>query len=253
MVRFGAIKQVILLVLSLAGLTVCSAIIQSIQLRQYTALNPDATLAMMYAYLSSVPALFLSNVGAYTVLAVVMLIIVFLDRREFFRSFKGWKPYVYGIVGFIAIIAFGYLYSAIVSLIYAGIGREIPGTNNNQSILNEMIVYRPVVCFLVFGLVGPFTEELGYRVGLFGLLSRFGKWAGYISSIIIFAAIHFDFSAFGTPAIESELISLPSYLFSGFAFAFIYQKAGFAASFTAHAMNNIFSIAVNYIQGTMQS
>lgn len=251
MLHCNILKQLGFLLLALVGLTALSTIVQSVQMVLYKNDNPSASADQIKEFLTAAPNLFASNSIAYAVLLTGMGLLLWKGWKELLPSFKNWKAYAFGAAGFGAIILFSMVYSTIVGSIYASIGRELPSTNNNQSLINEMILWQPVACLIVFGLIGPMTEEFAYRVGLFGAATRFGKVFGYIITAIVFASIHFDFGAFSDPdALEPELIALPSYIFSGLAFSFLYQKFGFAASFAAHATNNVFSIVVNYMQMT---
>ena len=119
--------------------------------------------------------------------------------------------------------------------------------SENESVLREIIKAFPALSVFVFGIVGPFCEELTYRVGLFGCFKKY-KWLAYLTSIIVFALMHFGFTS---PNIIDELVNLPIYLFSGAAFAFAYDKFGLAGSLSAHVTNNLYaiiaSIITNYI------
>ena len=56
-------------------------------------------------------------------------------------------------------------------------------------------------------------------------------------------AAAFDFNNVNYAAnLTNELLNMPLYLFAGFAFSFLYDKFGLAASFTSHALNNLVSI-----------
>ena len=253
MLHVNIFKQIGFLLLALIGLTVVSTIVQSIQMVMFKTDNPSAGAEEIKAYLMSAPNLFASNTIAYLSLFLIMGLLLWSGWKELLGSFKNWKAYAFAAAGFGAIMVFSVIYNALVSNIYQALGRELPSTNNNQSLINEMILFQPFACLIVFGLIGPLTEEFAYRVGLFGAATRFGKVFGYIITVLVFASIHFDFTAFSdSAALESELIALPSYLFSGFAFSFLYQKFGFASSFLAHATNNVFSIVVNYMQMTLK-
>ena len=152
-------------------------------------------------------------------------------------------------IGFAAIIivatvAYGML---VTNPVYKALGVDSGTTNANQGALNSAILASPIVSCLTLSLVGPFCEELGYRVGLFGLSSRLGKVAGYIITIIVFALIHVSFSWESATEMVVELVNLPSYLIGGVLLTLAYDKFGFACSFSAHALYNLFSVLMNYI------
>lgn len=252
MLHVNPFKQIGFLLFSLAGLFIFVQIVGAIVGSAYAAAHPGITQEEYQAYMQSGEGLFSLDIPAYLLLFACMSALLFADWKPLLKSFTKWKSYIYGVLGFFSILAFTMLYSAIVSAIYRALGRETPTEPNlNQIYLNRMILFNPAVCAIVFGVVGPFTEELGYRVGLFGLASRLGKVLGYVLSTIVFALIHFDFNCFSNPvSMEIEFVNLPMYLFSGFAFAFLYAKGGFPASFTAHVINNVVSVIENYARMT---
>ena len=115
--------------------------------------------------------------------------------------------------------------------------------------IEAQLVARRVGAFFLLSIIGPVTEELGYRAGLFSFLSRFGKPAAYLISILIFAFIHFDFGCFkeGGTAIAIEMVNLPSYLFGGIALSICYDKFGIEGSTTAHILYNAASFFTQLI------
>ncbi len=201
------------------------------------------------AYLNSGEGLFWAYVFAYPLLFVVMGLLLWSDWKKTLASFKNWKSYVAGFIGYAAIMVFSIVYNLIITAIYKANGMTIPGDNANQSNVISMVLYGPVACGFVIGLIGPFTEELAYRVGLFGLASRLGKWAGYVLGILVFAFIHFDFTKIGSEEIIAELISLPNYLVSGAVLCFLYDKFGICGSWVGHALNNLQSVILIVVQG----
>ena len=65
--------------------------------------------------------------------------------------------------------------------------------------------------------------------------------------MVVFAFIHFDFEAIGTPEIVEELWSLPSYLVSGLILTIAYEHRGPACSMTAHVLYNLFAFALMFV------
>lgn len=201
------------------------------------------------AYLNSGEGLFWTYVFAYPLLLAAMGLLLWGDWKNVRTSFKNWKAYVAGFIGYAVIMVFSIAYNLIISAIFKANGMSVPGDNANQSNVVSMVLYGPVACAFVIGLIGPFAEELAYRVGLFGLASRLGKWAGYIAGILVFAFIHFDFTKIGSGEIVSELISLPNYLVSGAVLCFLYDKFGICGSWVGHALNNLQSVILIIVQG----
>jgi membrane protease YdiL (CAAX protease family) len=169
--------------------------------------------------------------SAYVILFCLMLVILDKDLYRLTKKFKEGKTY-FGLIFGVGIMGFSMIYGIIVR------SCGLDTTNNNQSIINDMEADSPLLCLVIFGLIGPFVEELTYRVGLFGVLKRVNVYFAYILVAIIFGLIHFDWQ---NPTI-TEWVYLPDYMISGVLFAFVYDKFGFGASYLAHAFNNFTSI-----------
>ena len=196
------------------------------------------------AFLNSGKGIFVIYAVAYPVVFALLGFFLWDDWRRIGKSFSSWKPYVAGLVGFAAMMGANVVYNLIIQGIFSAAGVPLPGTNGNQTNVVSMVLQNPLVCVFVIGLIGPCMEELCYRVGLFGFMNRFDKWVGYLVGILFFGFIHFDFTAFGDgERLLGEIIALPNYLGSAAALCFLYDKFGFGASFTAHSLNNLLSIA----------
>ena len=184
-------------------------------------------------------------IATYLLLLSVMLVFVILKRKKFIRAFTSWKPYVAGLIGGVALLGLSMAYSYLIQVIHP------VGDNANQEAVVEVTHALPVLSFIVLAFVGPFCEELTYRVGLFSFLNRWSKIGAYLISMVVFALIHFDWSvvlslATGTGAntelLVVELLNLPSYLIAGAGLAFLYDRFGFASSLVAHVLNNAISV-----------
>ena len=124
------------------------------------------------------------------------------------------------------------------------------GSNNNEEGITSITTLFPVLSLLIFGIIGPFVEEITYRVGLFNLLRKWNRVLAYLGTALIFGLIHFDFKA---TDIVTEFINLPSYVVSGLLLCYFYEYAGFEASFLAHVTNNVFAISAQIILRMLQS
>lgn len=239
-------KQIAFFLLGYLGLQVLAVVISTIVGVGFVARNPglgeDALKSALEAYLRSGPGLFSIYGLAYPLLFLLVALLVWDGWKDVLRSFKNWRGVLMGGAIFIVIIAFSLLWNLAANAIFARAG--IPSvSNDNQLRLDAMIAYQPALCFIIFGLLGPFVEEAAYRVGLFGLASRLNKAAAYVIGILFFALIHFNFGQLGSRnGLIIELTNLPPYLFSGAVFCFAYDRFGFACSFTAHALNNMLSV-----------
>lgn len=234
-------KQAGLMVLSLVGLTVLSLIVSVLALMVHA--GDDEAFAKTPLYLM------LSNGIPYALLLAGMLLLLWGSCKDLFLSFRKWANVLMGLAFAAIMVALAIGYSSLViGPVYAALGIDAGTTNANQSALNQMILAYPAVGFIVFALIGPFTEELGYRVGLFGLSSRFGKPIGYAVTIVVFALIHFGFDKLGTA--ESaiiELVNLPSYLIGGVCLTIAYDKFGIECSATAHILYNSFALLLEVL------
>lgn len=176
------------------------------------------------------------NVITYLILFMGMILMVILSIKSFLKTFKNYKTYLIGILGGIVLIIANILLSTLIASLSES------GVNNNQSTLEQYIGLNPILCLVIFGIIGPIVEEFTYRLGLFSFLNRTGKvWIAYVLTVIIFALIHFDF---GSDNIVNELINLPPYLVAGALLCLTYHFGGFTASSIAHIMNNVLSVAV---------
>ena len=219
----------------------------------YVIANPGATKEQIAGFGNSVGVSFGVTAAAYCILLAVFILVLSLRKKMHVlaKSFCHWLPYVVGICGGALLLGTSIIYSLFADWVMksAGIAASV---NENESAIRAMTTAFPVLSIFVFGLIGPFCEEITYRVGLFGLASRFGRVLAYIISAVVFAFIHFSWQTlFGGDgnAILVELINLPNYLIAGVGLALLYDKCGFCASFVAHAVNNLVSVIAQIATG----
>ena len=227
-------KQILYFSLGWLGFQVIATIIQ-------------ITIGTIYSYASGITVQealrnltfqMLINATAYIGLLVTLLLIGNKDLFKIIKSFKQWQSYLAGAICFGSIIAFNIFYGLIVNLLKTPVSG-----NSNQQALETMDSLYPIISMVVFGFIGPICEELTYRTGLFSLLKRKNRVVAYLVTIVVFALIHFDFTA-TKETIVNELLNLPYYMFAAFAFSFTYDRFGFAGSVTGHIINNVFSLAM---------
>lgn len=241
--------------IQLVGFQALGILIDVIMEVIYISGNPGVTTEDILAYFAQPTISFALTAISYLLVAGIFFLIFGVRRRlpRLFESFKNYKSVLAGVIGAVAIVGFQIVYNLIVGLIFQAAGYQPPTINNNEATIRQMCVALPVGCMIVFGIVGPFTEEIGYRVGLFGFGARLGKAMAYVLSAVIFGFIHFNWPALWTPELQgtlpNELANMPAYIGSGLALAFLYDRFGFAASLTAHTINNVYSIASTIIQG----
>ncbi|SDO16064.1 CPBP family intramembrane glutamic endopeptidase [Alkalicoccus daliensis] len=112
-----------------------------------------------------------------------------------------------------------------------------PGSENTEMIV-EMANAAPFT-ILVVAVFGPVVEEIVFRMVIFGALyKRFGFWIAALSSGLMFAVIHFDFT------------HLLVYLAMGVVFAWLYVKTKrIIVPIIAHVGINSFVMLVQVVFG----
>ena len=172
---------------------------------------------------------------AYLLMVGGLLSIALVTRRKtFLKSFTHPIDYAFGAAYAGLIVLASLVIGMIVSLFYTQ-----GGDNTNQSTANLIITNYPIFSILIMAILGPISEELTYRVGLFSFFRRFWKIKAYVVTCIIFALIHFSFDASDMAA---ELWSLPSYLVCGLILTIAYEHRGPACSITAHTLYNLTAV-----------
>ena len=234
-------KQLAIFALGWAGFQIIASFIQQIYLWSFQTQNPGCTQEDILKYAMSPAFQGPVNFISYGILFGILALLLWNAWKGFFSSFKHWQAYAWGVGGLLVTLMANSFYSVILNAILTSLGLEFQN-NANESTLRTLIAAYPLLSVLIFGLVGPWCEEMAYRVGLFSFFSRFHKALGYVLSILIFALIHFGWNAIGTEDIYIELYNIPSYIIGGVVLAVAYDKGGIAASFTAHSLNNLLSI-----------
>ncbi len=205
------------------------------------------------------------NYTIYIVTFGVMLLVIWDDYHPLLKSFKSWKPYVFGIAGLIVILIAEGLWGTFTSIIFFLMKIE-SGVNANETAVRNVVISSPFMSLIVFGIIGPICEELTYRVGIFSFFRRIHIVLAYFLSIVFFAFIHFDhgsvFAYFLHMNDEKsylyfcdmivELLNLPMYMFAGAVFTFLYHKFGFAGSFVCHATNNMLGNLLTHLRKLLE-
>jgi membrane protease YdiL (CAAX protease family) len=176
--------------------------------------------------------------SVYVILFCVMLVVLDRDIYRISKRFKMGKSYFGFLAGF-GIMMLSVLYNLIIQNVIGS-----TESNANQSIINALIASNPLLSIVVFAFIGPFCEELTYRVGLFGFLKRINPYLAYIGTALLFGAIHMDITNLGSVI---EWAYFPDYVISGFLFSLLYDKLGFGASYTAHFTNNFISVVMTIL------
>ena len=244
-------KQLLFFLIGWAGFQILGLIVSLFVASVVRASNPGASGDELNQILNGVGPNFAVTGITYLVLGLVLFILILTSHRlkDLGNSFTHWRTLGFAVLGFVVIFVFQLVYSYLADFIFKQAGIK-PSSNNNELTLNAMTLYNPALSLLVFGILGPFCEEMTYRVGLFGLLSRLGKALAYIIGALVFGFIHFGFDILFSGDVEAiivELVNIPNYVVAGLILSFIYDKAGFGASYSVHALNNIFSLILTLI------
>ena len=178
----------------------------------------------------------------YSMMFVGLLTLTLVTRRgAFFDKFKRPVDYLYGIGYAFTVLAAGTIIGGILSLFHP------TADNTNQQAIESLAGSYPIIMLLIVGFIGPICEEFTYRVGLYSFLRRINKYLAFAVTVIVFALIHFDFTATGEDLIN-ELWALPSYIVSGFVLTLAYEHRGPACSMVAHAVYNTIALLLTFIQ-----
>ena len=196
--------------------------------------NYGSNTDLIKTYLESAPVSMFVNSISYCVVFVILLFLASPIIPYLWKSFKNKKSYAAGLVAVAAIFAFNLIYSIFLVLVGADVSN-----NDNQTSLDSIVRVYPLICLVVFGVFGPICEELTYRVGLFETMRQRNRILAYAVTIVIFTFIHFNFTA---DNLVNEILNIPYYASAAFAFTFVYDKYGFAASVSAHVLNNMVSM-----------
>lgn len=191
----------------------------------------------------------LINSLTYIVIFVFLIVLLLPNIKDLLKTFKNYKQYLWGLLAFASILLpISLTVSSIVqrsfALMYPGVDIT---ANNNQNLLETITRSYPLPSLLIFGIVGPICEELGYRVGLFNFLKRFNNIIAYAISGVIFGFIHFNFLAPVGPELTYEFLIISNYIVAGILLAVIYDYFGLVACTTAHVCNNMLSLLLTVL------
>jgi len=219
--------QIIALMISIIAATAKTASLAS----QYPDYTEDQLLTALEEWTAGADYLAIVNYVTYVILFGLLLLILWRECSKVFAAFKNPKAYWGFALGF-GLIAVSVLWSLFLNAVC----QDLPESENQTAVI-KMVKNAPVFAVLITGIIGPFAEELIYRVGIFGFLRRINVYIAYIFGAAIFGMIHLQdrTSAY-------EWINFTSYLVSGLYLAFVYEKFGFGASFFAHVTNNLVSV-----------
>ncbi len=162
------------------------------------------------------------------VMWAVMTLLRWTDRRSFRWQGYGWKLYVIVLLGMVPVIF-------LVNLLLESLALE----DWNAVVFGRMVRHPLGVLALV--LVGPFMEELVFRMGIQRHLMRhrMHPWVAIAVSSVIFGVVH------GNPA------QVPGAILFGVVLGWLYWRSGTIwMSIAAHVFNNLVGVVMIWLTGT---
>lgn len=154
--------------------------------------------------------------------------------RNFIEERAGTVETIKWVIGGIFMAFTAQYVAALIEMNLLGVD---PGSENTEMIV-DMATAVPYMVIVVAIFV-PITEELVFRMVIFGsLFKRFGFWIAALSSGLIFAIVHWDFT------------HILVYLSMGIVFAFLYVKTKrIIVPIMAHVGINSFVMLIQVVFG----
>ena len=240
----GIGEEIALFLTGSLGLTLVaillSYVIQSLAKSAFASegFSGEALLSAMEGFVTTTAYSAYVNLGTYLVLFTLLLFV--LGRNVYLLTAKFRKGSTYwGIL-----IGFGMM--IITAILSASLGVK---PNPNETRVESIESFAPYASLVIVGLIGPFCEEVTYRVGLYTVLKRFNWVVALVVTSLVFTFIHFDFSNIAS---LNEWINVPIYLSMAVILTWTYEKFGFGASFLAHATNNFVGVLLAILLGSLR-
>lgn len=224
------------LAISLIGVSIFSTLIYSV-IDAFIAIDPDNLNQSLW-----IQAIY--NCGSLIIFIIIIpLVLGSLKTKEILSQFKNKQNLIdglkYGGLMFLASFAYSFLISFFPI-----------DTNNNQNVIIDMTAVAPVLVVLLSCVLAPITEEVAFRLSLFGTLHKVNRYLAYAICIIVFSLIHSSFFREGMTSADyiNELVSLPAYAIGAFFLCRAYEKNGsIATSMVAHSLYNAISMIQIFI------
>ena len=235
-INMPIIHHLVIYLISFFGLSVFYTL-------NYTLLN----LIPSFRNLSESTSLMIEYCLAYGLTAVALIVYLWnICLKDLVAQFSVLKNIGVGIIFGIVLIVVSDAWGIFANYICQKNGL-VYQPNHNQITLNQGMSDQPLLALIMSVVLAPFTEEIGYRLGIFGGIRKYSRVLAYVICALIFGLIHFDFSASGD-AMLIELINLPAYVLAGLLLCFYYDYTNsLATSITAHAFNNLFVFIVGLL------
>lgn len=205
-------------------------------------LSEELDLLLEQEYAAFPYSILISCLSSLAAFLVFVLIIKWDVIKDLFKKALNLKTLKYGVICALCIMGFSIIYNNLAVIIF-GLS---DGGNANQEVVTNLIKSNVLLGFMSVVVLAPLVEELTYRYCMFGEVSKYKKWLGYLVSGGIFMLMHgvasFNEAGGFNLAFVKELIYLPPYLFSGLALCYVYDKTeNVGTSVLAHFLNNFVS------------
>lgn len=213
---------VLLFVLGFLGPSIISIIVNEIIKDTYS------------VFMSNFLLNFIPYILTFTAMLAIILSVPYLRKNIFNHQFSQ-RSYL-ALFTFICLIIF-YIGNILISVVTSYFTTR---SNNNQNSIEDLIYLSPLLTTIMTVVFAPVVEEMTYRASLFAFFGHKHKYAALVTSSILFALIHFDFTTIGKPDFINEIANIFSYLFAGFFFGYAYLRSeNIVSNIALHATNNL--------------
>ncbi len=178
----------------------------------------------------------LFNLMCFSITGVLAVLIIIKDKISFFKIKLKEVDWT-----FIVVMALIYmLWNITTSLIYSVVIPSDITNSTNENALIEIQKSYPVLLFVLTVVLAPIVEELIYRVGISGLISKWSVPAAIVISSFIFGFVHIQSAIFKGD--YHEWWYMLSYMGSGIIFGVAYHmKNHVFYPWALHFWNNALS------------
>lgn len=187
---------------------------------------------------------------SYFLTAVALVIYLWnFAIKNILNQYANVKNILYGFLFGLGLIVGSSIVSRFFSIVGVMLGVEV-AVNENEESIREITINMPILTAFMTIVLAPFTEEIGYRLGIFGGIHKYSRFWAYVVASLVFALIHTNLAS---ENILNELLNLPSYIFAGAWLCFTYEKSGsIVTSITAHMTNNGIAFILSILAASLQ-
>ena len=194
-----------------------------------------------------------SNIFIWAIDIVTTIVLLFSLWYFIAGSFKDLKEK--GFANLIKWIVLGFLFQLLMAtagytlmaiIVFAG---KIHLSLSNQTAVSELAKRFVLINFIDVVIIGPFIEELFFRVFVFGLLKHKKLIISIVLSTLLFSLAHV-IQELIQGEIVSALVTMIMYTFSGAALAILYAKRkNFMVPLIVHSLWNLMGFSLSLLRG----